>query len=474
MKILYAIRSVTHFAANEPIINHLCANGNIVEALFDPIWSHGRPDAAAKDGLVKISGLTYGWSLRRQNLWELLLIGSRELLAYSSYLNRKDQSEFYKKRWEGYLLPPIRVVVRYFKPARWLVATRCVQSLLRYFESLAPPEASIVRWLKKHRPDVVVASPVNLRYSPEVEYLKAAKILGIPTVIPVFSWDNLTTKGLYHITPDIVLAWNQTQRQEVSSIHRVPEEHIVITGAPIFDRWLASDSLGISRQSFCRKVGLDPKLPFFVYLGSSANVATDETWLVQEIIASLRCRSNPNIKNVQILLRPHPNHAQHYGQINDKLTVIWPPGGALPEIEEDLADFYNTLKHGICAAGINNSAMLEAVINDKPCLAILTDRYRTTQLETGHFQSLLDFDMLEITRSAMECADRIELILNGYDSKKKARRRFVKEFIRPRGLERPAGELAAQAIELTALQKPRKDIDKELDNHPDSEPVHEA
>lgn len=461
MKILYVIRSVLHFSANEPVIKHLRARGHDIVLLTDPVWSYERDDRDLKACIASNPDIEFGWSLRRDNRLGAALVASRELLSYSSYLNRKNQSRFYLKRWEGYLLPQIRSIVSRSKVARWTVAAGLTQRLLRAFEHLAPPDRTIIAQLKSQQPDVVVASPVNLRRSPEVEYIKAARRLGIPTVIPVFSWDNLTTKGLYHIIPDVVLAWNRTQLKEAATIHRVPENRIVITGAPIFDRWLDIDYLGMSRETFCRRVGLDPDVPFVVYLGSSANIATDETWLVRELLGSLRRHPNEAVRKINILVRPHPGNARHYEQI-EKEVVIWPKGGALPNDEEKLKDFFNTFRHSLAVVGINNSAMLEAVINDRPCVTIITDRYKATQSETGHFQTLLDFDILEITHSAQECADRIEMLWKGQDSRREARQRFVREFIRPRGLGRPAGEPAARAIELAALRQSAAEIDREL------------
>jgi len=168
------------------------------------------------------------------------------------------------------------------------------------------------------------------------------------------------------------------------------------------------------------------------------------------------------IRKMNILVRPHPGHARHYEQLKDKQVVIWPPGGALPDAEETLRDFYNTLKHCVGTVGINNSAMLEAIINDRPCVTIITERYQATQSQTGHFQHLLDYDILEITGSADECVNRIEALWQGKDTRQEARRRFVTEFIRPRGRERSAGEAAARAIELAALGKSAAEIDREL------------
>ncbi len=252
MKILYVILSVAHFAANEPIIKYLYAQGHTIEVLFDPhwsnIWSKSRSEHVIQASMAQMPGLRRALSIQRMDQWTRFLINTRELLSYSSYLNRKEQSEFYLKRQEGYLYRPVRWTVRHSRLARSLVACNWTQSTLRAFEWLAPPYHKITHWLKDNRPDIVVASPGNLRFPPEVEYLKAAKAIGIPTVIPVFSWDNLTTKGLYHIIPDLLLAWNQTQVDEANRIHRVPRDRTVITGAPVFDGWLNVDSLSVPRE----------------------------------------------------------------------------------------------------------------------------------------------------------------------------------------------------------------------------------
>ena len=44
--------------------------------------------------------------------------------------------------------------------------------------------------------------------------VKSAKAIGVPVVFPVFSWDNLSTKGLIHVQPDRVLVWNEHQKRE--------------------------------------------------------------------------------------------------------------------------------------------------------------------------------------------------------------------------------------------------------------------
>ena len=164
------------------------------------------------------------------------LSAARELLSYASYLTREDQVEFYVKRWERYLPQPARKLAASSRLVRRIIASRPVRWSLRTIERLAPPDRSVTHCLRESRPDVVVASPTNMHHSQEVEYVKAAVALGVPTLIPVLSWDNLTTKGLLHVTPEITLVWNSSQAGEAAGIHGIPADRIVVTGSPFLDK----------------------------------------------------------------------------------------------------------------------------------------------------------------------------------------------------------------------------------------------
>jgi len=412
--------------------------------------------------LVKESGAAADWLIRRNDLWRRPLFAAREVLSYANYLTRNEGSDYYVKRWEGYLPWPVRVAAR-FPPAKGFLAREGTQSRLRRFEEYVVPDKAICESLKNHRPDIVVASPINMRFSEEVEYIKAAKALGIPTAVPVLSWDNLTTKGVFHVIPDLTLAWNHTQFESAKEIHRVPPDKIVVTGAPFFDKWFDSPVAG-ERESFCRQAGLPPERPFVAYLGSSMNIARDETWLVRELSACLKRHANPSIKGMNILVRPHPANAFIYERLEGENIQVYPKKGALPDTESSMRDFYNTLRYCVATVGINTTGMIDAVIADKPCVTIMTDQYRSTQALTAHFQCLLDADVLEIAKSSSECVDILKRLCGGGDSKGHLRRKFVADFIRPRGLQRPAGAVAAEAIEFAGQGKSACQINSLLTN----------
>jgi hypothetical protein len=443
------------------MIGYLSGDGNRADLLFDKKWGDPYSSRTIKACVDNHPRLQVGCLIPRSDLWHWPLSASREMLSYASYLSRKDQSDYYLKRWEGYLPALSRLAVKSPRFRSFLASDR-VRSRLRAFEEWVRPNPQIVRWLKNNRPDVMVASPVNMRFSTEVEYVKAAKALGIPTVVTVYSWDNLTTKGLFAVIPDLTLVWNRTQFDEATNIHDIPAEKIIITGAAFFDKWFGASRLLVAREAFCRKVGLDPLRPFIVYLGSSANIARDETWLVEELLNRLRRHDDPALRETGLLIRPHPANAKVYEGLAGHQVAVWPKEGALPESTESLQDFYNTLVHCAVTIGINTSGMIDALIVGKPCVTIMTERYRSTQLQAVHFRHLLHADVLEVAHSVEDGVGAIERLRNGIELKREQRRRFVEEFIRPRGIERPAGEIAAQAIKLAALGQTARQINSPM------------
>ena len=211
------------------VLVHLCKKGHKVELLYDEKLSKDWPDDVLKGLLAKTEGLSAGYSLCRKDPWEKILFASRELLSYHSYLNRQKQDEFYRKRWERYIPHLFRIVLSRFSIARKILSWKIFRKIFEEIEHLSPPSSEIIESLEKKPPDVVLASPINMWFSEEVEYIKAAKSLDIPTAIQVLSWDNLTTKGIFHIIPDLTLAWNETQKNVGKMKILLPSETYTVT-----------------------------------------------------------------------------------------------------------------------------------------------------------------------------------------------------------------------------------------------------
>ena len=73
----------------------------------------------------------------------------------------------------------------------------------------------------------------------ESDYVRAAAELGVPTVLVVASWDNLTNKGLIRDVPTLTIVWNEMQVEEAVRLHKIPEERVIPVGAHSFDHWFS-------------------------------------------------------------------------------------------------------------------------------------------------------------------------------------------------------------------------------------------
>ena len=466
MKVLFVMRSVSHFSYHETTVRQLCDRGHSVNVVFDRGWSKDYTDRAARACANEYRNLTLGWSLRRRGLWRRPLFITRELLSYSSYLSRRDQEPFYVHRWSEYVrmgTPWIGYRVRSRK-FRWTLRRAPARLALRAFERIVPADGAIKNWLRKNRPDVVVASPTNLRYSEEVEYIKAAKSLGIPTVVPVLSWDNLSTKGLFHIAPDLTMVWNQTQVQEASSIHGLARHRIVVIGSPFMDKWFQESTATLSEAEFRSRAGLDPSRPYVLYLGSSHNIAGAEAWLVEKLAKSLRSSPDKRLRDSAILARPHGANEQSYKDISDIGIVTWIRGrDELPDSPQSFAEFGASLRYATCVVGVNTTGMVDALLADRPVITLLVEEYQNTNAARAvHFRRILDADVYLRAETTDECAQLIADIIDGHDPKRENRRRFVLKYIRPRGLDVPAGAIAARAIEMAGKGKTVAQIDQQI------------
>ena len=122
-------------------------------------------------------------------------------------------------------------------------------------ERAIPVDAGVTAIVRGQRPDVLLVTPLVEFGSDQIEYVKAARRLGIPTGLCVHSWDNLTTKGLIRVLPDRIFVWNEAQRREAVSLHDAAPDQVIVTGAPVYDQWFDRRP-SRSRADFCARVGL--------------------------------------------------------------------------------------------------------------------------------------------------------------------------------------------------------------------------
>jgi hypothetical protein len=184
--------------------------------------------------------------------------------------------------------------------------------------------------------------------------------------------------------------------------------------------------------------------PFVLYLCSSPFIARDETLFVKQLADALNGSAGRG--KIGLLVRPHPTNAAIWDGFEDDRMVIWPRGGEYVDIPQARQNYYDSIYHSSAIVGVNTSAMVETTILDKPCLTVMNEHYRATQTGVGHFRHLMGAGFMEVATSFTQASDMLAQIVSGNDGKGALRRRFVEEFIRPVGIERPASEVMATLI----------------------------
>jgi hypothetical protein len=472
MKILFVLRSEGFFPYHQTTVDHLVTRGHHVTLQFANIV--GPPDDQGfREWLSRGTNVSVEQAIRRRpGFSRRLLFTTREMRTYASYCRRGAEVKFYRDRWRRYLPVWLQGPAERGRLADAMFRSRLTDKLLAAVERAVPSSPEIVDLLRRGNYDCVIASPANLLANEEIEYVKAAKALNIPSIVPVVSWDNLTTKGLIQEPPDWVFAWHRAHATEAQSIHGIDASQIVVTGSPFFDKWFDTARPTTSRAVTCTRLGIDPAAPYLLYLGSSANIARDESWLVLALAEALRTSDDPRLHRLQLVFKPHPGgsarNIRALPRLVDAGIPVWPAERGRPDTTEAVDQFGDGLHHAAAVVGINTSGMIDAILCDRPCLALIVKRYRLTQSQTTHFRTMQASKALVVAKSVRQAVHSLGRILDGHDPTAAARFRFAATYVRPRGVGAQAGEAAAIAAELVAQRHSRdasaitSAIDREL------------
>jgi hypothetical protein len=448
MKVLFFARHFTYLRNFESALRLLSEHGHQVHIAV------GREEAfGGREMVERLSrdypGITAGSAPARADEWYRLATRLRLGLDYLRYLDPAYSSAprieaRSRERAPRFVLALARTV------ARWPLVRRRLARWLWAIEQSVPLSREIRSYIRAQSPDAVLITPLlGVVASPELDYLYTAKALGVPTALCVWSWDHLSSKALIRTLPDRVLVWNPTQQREAIELHGVPPERVVVTGAQCFDQWFDRKP-SRSREAFCARVGLSDSGPFVLWVCSALfKGSPSEATFVLEWIRALRQGDDPSLREVNVLVRPHPQRLAEWEAVD---TAQWPRvalWGANPVGPEARADYFDSLHYSTAIVGLNTSAFIEGAIAGRPVYTVLPPAYRENQEGTIHFHYLLDGDraLLRAARTLPEHATQLAAALRGEVPDGDRSRRFVETFVRPQGLGHASTPIFVEAVE---------------------------
>ena len=330
-------------------------------------------------------------------------------------------------------------------------ARRLVASLMDAIDRAVPPSPAIEEYLDAQQPNLIIVTPlIGLGGSSQLDLLRSAHARRIPTAVFVWSWDHLSSKGVIRDYPDGLFVWNAAQKREAIGMHRVPANRVVVTGAQCYDRWFGRKPAR-SRSEFVRHAGLPDDRPYVLWVCSALLPGSPhEPDVVMRWARHLRASADPRVRDVSILIRPHPSRLEQWAGVDwqslGRVTLC----GHSPLDAESRAEYFDSLYHSAAVVGITTSAFIEAAIVGRPVMTILSDDLKQEHEGSLHFQHLLTVGggLMTTARTLDEHTGQLAGMLDGPPAAVLERqRRFVEAFVRPHGLNIDATGIAVDALE---------------------------
>ena len=441
MKILFVARSKNHFSYYSSLIYSLLEKNHTVLYVYDHRWSLGTDDTCLREFMASHPELIV--KAHRYNYHGLLNYTKRlvrEILTLNWYGSNHHQSSYYYNRWIKALPKPFNILVKRTPILECLIKRKFTAKLLQPLESILPIDSSAKKIVKSFNPNVVIASPANMRHASEVDFLRYSNRNSTPTYCLVLSWDNLTTKGLFHEKPKKLICWNKDHFNEARKYHGFSSKDIFIAGSLFFDKW---HPLNINKYNVSTSLAtpLIPGTTYILWLGSSSNIVPDESSLVNKFSEYISIFSNNKIK---VIFRPHPSNQTPCKSLGC-LVINNNQNVTLPDSKQAKATFYQLLAGSICTIGINTSAMIDSLILLKPSIAFVSKEYQGTQTNSLHFQSLAKYATL-LQASSLEKAALLAIELSSLESAHNELKEFRATFAFPHGISVTVGDTISQFI----------------------------
>jgi hypothetical protein len=456
LRILFAALHYGYFRNLESVIEELAERGHEVYLTAE------RQDSAigGREIVERLAArhatVTFGMMPRRERAYFFLASKIRLSLDYLRYL-RPEFAKTPALRRRARVRTPRGVLSALRLPfLRAATGRRLVTRVLDRIDRALPPSPAIEAFLDEQHPDLAVITPlVGVVASSQLDLLRSVRARRIPSAVCVWSWDHLSSKAIIRDVPDRLFVWNDVQKREAQEMHAVPSDRVVVTGAQCFDRWFDRQPSRL-RTEFVRHVGLTDDRPFVLWVCSALFPGSpSEAEFVMRWVAHLRASDNPALRNVGILIRPHPSRAHEWDDVDWRAVpgvAFW---GGNPVDDQSRADYFDSLYYSAAVVGLNTSAFIEAGIAQRPVLAILPSEFRASQEGTLHFRYLIEGGLLTIARTLDEHEAQLGAMIQApHPRVMKRQQDFVRTFVRPHGFEMSATRVMADALESLAAAGP--------------------
>ena len=210
-------------------------------------------------------------------------------------------------------------------------------------------------------------------------YVQWARVNGIPSVHVahgVYGNHMPDANEAYNVhrmlEADVMLVWNENQKAFICR-GGVDPDRVIVTGSGTMDRWAL---MVPDREYGKRMLGLDPKKPLVVYIGTWSNRLSAEVPEEKIIEDDFRlfCEAFKLLPDWELLVKIHPGHhvwrQEWYSKIMQEMGIH----GAMVEFNNELV----LQAADVCFSPMGSTLDIEASIVNRPCVRF-GDNWRTWQ-----------------------------------------------------------------------------------------------
>ncbi len=313
-----------------------------------------------------------------------------------------------------------------------------IRSWYQFIYKFFIPRDTFSEVLDRYKPDLVFATDVLSSLDPRL--MLETKARNIPLVGMVRSWDNLTTKGLLPVIPDILVVNNTLLEGEAVRYHHISQNQIRVVGIPHYDRYVERRPVN-SREQFYRSIGADlsKRLVLLAPLGDrffDRNTFDRDTI---EIVSGMIPESH------QLLVRLPPADSVSLGGYIQNENVIFDRPGVhfandpnFKKSEMQMRDddhLIDSLYYCDVVVAVSTTLTIDAAVFDKPLIIMgfdSTDRKITKGsaarlLEYNHAQYLLKSPGIKVAYSPEELQNALIRYLDDSSKDREGRKKLVSD-----------------------------------------------
>jgi hypothetical protein len=443
MTLIFFVKSVRFLRYFRSVVEAFLLRGWSVRVVFDASKTEPPSDDSLERFRVHFPRFSWSIGPLRSGWWARIIISCRNLRNYR-FLVRKAVVPWRIKRHREYL--PLFLQRYIARAGVWgarIVCSRAVDFLCRCFEFFTPLDRRICAFLQDLAPSVVLVSYRSFPcLSPDIDYVKAARALGVPTALVVPSWDQPTTKSLIQVESDRVFVWNEEHRQSLMRDHRVLSERIAVVGAPQFDRLFARREPFESRVSFARTHGISADRTYVLYIVSSG----EKSDLFAREIASAMAVMGEHLRDLILLVRPYPGSVRHERLSGIPRIVVLPAPAEGRRSFDDDRDFFDAVFHSCAVITLTSTAALDAAVIGRPCIVPRDVRFSDIQGDE-HLLNFFESGAFYCTRTMSELLFTLSRLTGGNDPLGPDREAYLMRTVRPQGIARSAADVLVSEVE---------------------------